>query len=157
MSDEAKAGRDSSMDILISRIRKNASEEIWIALSNYEGRDLLNIRAYFRGIDGFQPTRKGVAVSISKLKELKDALESSVVSATTPDKPIVIPKNSSEEIRVFKSEYMGHLLMNIRVFFRRKDESEPTPSHKGIAFNVNLTNEIIRSIELAIKQIVSKQ
>lgn len=138
-------------DTLISRIRKNASEEIWIALTNYEGHDLLNIRAYFRSLDGFQPTRKGIAVGLPKLKELRDALKSTMESGAAAA-PAIIPKNSSEEIRVYKSEYMGHLLMNIRVFFRRKKDGDMEPGHKGIAFNVNLTNEVVRGIDLAIKQ-----
>ena len=140
-----------SEDVLISRLRKNASEEIWIALSTFGGHRLLNIRAYFRGLDGFQPTRKGVAVPVSKLKELRDALRSSVASKSS-DGLVIIPKNSSEEIRVFRSDYMGHLLMNIRVFFRRNKGDDAQPSHKGIAFNINLINEVVRAIELAIHQ-----
>ena len=61
-------------------------------------------------------------------------------------------KNASEEIRVYQSEYMGHMLMNIRVYFFRAGEDAGQPSHKGIAFNVNLTAEVIRAVELALKQ-----
>ena len=145
------------MEILISRIRKNASEEIWIALSTYEGHDLFNIRAYFRGLDGFQPTRKGVALGVGKLAELHEALKSATAMATE-DKPLVIQKNSTEEIRVFQSQYMGHMLMNIRVFFFRNGKGTiGEPSHKGIAFNVNLTPEIIRAVELAMTQVKSSE
>jgi hypothetical protein len=140
------------MDTLISRIRKNASEEIWIALGTFGGHDLLNIRAYFRGLDGFQPTRKGVAVPVSKLNELHDAL-TSAIQPGAENKTVAIRKNASEEIRVNQSQYMGHMLMNIRVFFFREGDEAGQPSHKGIAFNVNLTAEVIRSVELAIKQV----
>jgi hypothetical protein len=137
-------------ETLISRIRKNAAEEIWIALTEYHGHELLSIRVYFRGIDGFQPTRKGVAVGVSSLAELRDALNSTMESDESAG-PVIIGKNTSEEIRVFRSDYMGHLLMNIRVFFRRGKGAEMEPSHKGIAFNVHLTAEVVRGVNLAVK------
>src|SRR5437899_1189956 len=100
------------MDTLISRIRKNASEEIWVALGTFEGRDLLDIRAYFRGLDGFRPTRKGVAVGVKKLGELRDAL-TAAIEPGAENKTLTMEKNASEEIRVYQSQYMGHMLMNI--------------------------------------------
>jgi hypothetical protein len=140
------------MDTLISRIRKNASEEIRVALGTFEGHELLSIRAYFRGLDGFQPTKKGVAIGVNKLGELRDAL-TAVIQAEAEGKTVVVRKNAAEEIRVYRSEYMGHLLMNIRVYFFRPGSEDGQPSPKGIAFNVSLTGEVIRAVELAIKEL----
>ena len=139
------------MDTIISRIRKNSAEEIWVTLGKFEGHDLLNVRAYFRSVEGFRPTRKGIALDVSKMQELNDALREFIEENADVAKVVAIPKNPTEEIRVYRSEYMGHLLMNIRVFFKVNGETEGNPTHKGIAFNVNLTNEVIRSIDLAIK------
>ncbi len=139
------------MDTVISKIKKNATEEIWITLGEFKGHSLLNMRAYFHAADGSHPTRKGFAINVSALPELKDALSSFAGADVESLKPIVISKNKREQFQIYRSEYMGHQLMNIRVFFACDDEAEVKPSHKGIAFNTKLLGEVIRAIDLAIK------
>jgi hypothetical protein len=143
------------MDAVISKIKKNASEEIWITLGEFKGHDLLNMRVYFQSTDGPQPTRKGFAINVSLLTELRDALSSFVGTGTDTSKTVTISKNKKEQFRIYRSEYMGHLLMNVRVFFSTDNETELKPSPKGIAFNVNLLHEIIHAVELAIKTVSS--
>jgi hypothetical protein len=50
-------------------------ESVHVALSEYEGHALINVRIYATGTDGIdRPTQKGVAMSVRKLPELARAL-----------------------------------------------------------------------------------
>ncbi len=63
-------------DKVISRLRKNASEEIRIAFREYHGRKLVDIRI-FAGPRGQEtvPTPKGVSVPIEIFGEFKNAID----------------------------------------------------------------------------------
>jgi len=56
-----------------------------------------------------------------------------------------IQKNSLERIRIQRSEYKGHELIDIRVFFKAND-GKWYPTRKGITFSVSLANEVIKGI-----------
>lgn len=63
--------------------------------------------------------------------------------------PVIIPKNSREEIRVSMDEYQGHQLVSLRVWFEA-DDGEMRPSKKGLAFRVDLLPQVaaaLKSIE----------
>jgi len=56
-----------------------------------------------------------------------------------------IQKNSREVIRVSASEYEGHDLIDLRVWY--EDEmGEKKPTKKGIAFNPSKAKEVIEAI-----------
>lgn len=52
-------------------IPKNKLEQVHIALSNYEGKNLIDIRSYsdFDG-EGHKPTKKGVSLPIDKIDDV---------------------------------------------------------------------------------------
>lgn len=47
-------------------------------------------------------------------------------------KPIVIPKNSREELRLSIGAYAGHDYADLRLFYRDDDTGEMRPSKKGL-------------------------
>lgn len=67
------------MSILIKDIQRNSKEIIRIEVSEFKGRELINIRIWFQSIDGdgnviYKPTQKGVALNIKEFQELKDGI-----------------------------------------------------------------------------------
>jgi hypothetical protein len=67
------------MSVLIKDIQRNSKEIIRIEVSEFKGRELINIRIWFQAIDGsgqvvYKPTQKGVALNISEFMELKDGI-----------------------------------------------------------------------------------
>ena len=64
-------------DIQVASIRKNARDELRIAIREYEGHIFVDIRQFspYRETGQMGPTPKGVAVRPQKLKALIDALE----------------------------------------------------------------------------------
>ena len=65
------------MEKLIETIRKNAREEIRIALTAYQGHDLCDVRVFAEPYAGDEwvATKKGISLSVAKLPELIAALQ----------------------------------------------------------------------------------
>ena len=69
------------MSVIIKDIKKNNNEIIRIEVSEYKGRELINVRIWYQAIDSasgelvFKPTQKGVTLNVSEFEELKDGVE----------------------------------------------------------------------------------
>jgi len=68
------------MSIIIKDIKKNNNEIIRIEVSEFKGRELINIRIWYQSIDGqgnviYKPTPKGITLSLGEYDELKDGIE----------------------------------------------------------------------------------
>ena len=58
----------------------------------------------------------------------------------------IIPKNSSEEIRLSITEFRGKSFLDIRQFYLN-DENQMAPTRKGIRLNFNQVAELYSLIE----------
>lgn len=56
-----------------------------------------------------------------------------------------IQKNNLEKMCIHRTNYKGHELIDIRVFFKAND-GKWYPTRKGITFSVSLANEVINGI-----------
>jgi hypothetical protein len=68
----------------IAKFWKNRgrNESVHVALSEYEGHNLINVRVYSTGTDGIdRPSPKGIAMSVRKLPELAAALTKALAKA----------------------------------------------------------------------------
>ncbi len=69
------------MSIIIKDIKKNNNEIIRIEVSEFKGRELINVRIWYQAIDSasgdlvFKPTQKGITLNIAEFEELKDGVE----------------------------------------------------------------------------------
>lgn len=74
------------MDKVIKDIRKSNIERIRIALRSYKNSQFLDIRNFYDGSGKeieFRPTKKGIAVQLSFLSELKKGIEEAIEKAET--------------------------------------------------------------------------
>ncbi|WAC06343.1 MAG: transcriptional coactivator p15/PC4 family protein [Thermodesulfobacteriota bacterium] len=64
------------MTEVIASFEKNSFEEVRISLTNFKGKDLIDLRVYYRPDDGeeMRPTKKGITISLEKFSELKSAI-----------------------------------------------------------------------------------
>ena len=61
---------------LIEEVEKNANEVIRIALTEYRGHELLDVRVYYRDDEGdYKPCRKGVSLRVDMIDDLHAAIE----------------------------------------------------------------------------------
>jgi hypothetical protein len=61
---------------LIADIEKNSREIIRVEVTEFKGRELINLRIWYSDFDGsFKPTQKGVALDINQYHILKDAID----------------------------------------------------------------------------------
>ena len=59
-------------------------------------------------------------------------------------------KNSKgEKVRIALSEYNGHDLVDIRIFFEPKEGGELKPTKKGICISVHKLADLINGLKLA--------
>jgi len=68
------------MSVVIKDIERNNNEIIRIEISEFKGKELINLRIWYSSIDDngnmvYKPTQKGVAINISKYDELKEGIE----------------------------------------------------------------------------------
>ncbi|HIC90544.1 MAG TPA: transcriptional regulator [Syntrophaceae bacterium] len=64
------------MSELIARIDRGIKEDIRVSLTEFKGKQYIDIRSYFQVEDGKDrvPTRKGITISVSMYPELKKAI-----------------------------------------------------------------------------------
>lgn len=63
-------------DQLIGTVQKNSREQIRIALSEFRGHHLANLRIWFEADDGdMRPGNKGLAFKLDKLPAVIEALQ----------------------------------------------------------------------------------
>jgi hypothetical protein len=98
------------MPVLIKDIQRNNNEIIRIEVSEYKGKELINIRIWYvagrdsSGKDIYKPTQKGVALNISEFSALKDGinkLETYIKDkqhGTVPEQPAPLNKADYTEV-----------------------------------------------------------
>jgi hypothetical protein len=60
---------------LIAQFEKNKKEEVRISVETFHGRQIINIRVYYKDDDGtFKPGKQGIAVTIDRYKDLAGAI-----------------------------------------------------------------------------------
>jgi hypothetical protein len=97
---------ENEMGVTIKDIKKNNGEIIRVEVSEFQGREFINIRIWFANIDQnsgqivFKPTQKGVALHISQFAELQDGinkLENYINDKNTGNIPKQFPEAMVQE------------------------------------------------------------
>jgi hypothetical protein len=68
-----------------------------------------------------------------------------------------IQKNKREKIIVSANEFKGHKYVDLRIHFNDGESAEYKPSKKGIAIKPELTDQIIKMIQEAAKEIANSE
>jgi hypothetical protein len=133
---------------VITKIRKNASTEIWVVLSDFTGALRLNLREYFRAEDGvFRPTKKGVGIDPAEIAGLVDALDK-LAEVSQPGTVAVVARRTGAEILAGVREYQGHTYGEIRQFVGDA-ASGWKPTGKGVTFKPGLVPALLEAVEKA--------
>jgi predicted phosphoadenosine phosphosulfate sulfurtransferase len=65
------------MDEVIAQFEKNATEVVRVSLTEYRGRQLIDLRVYYSDDEGqYRPTKKGVSLAVGLYGDFKKALHS---------------------------------------------------------------------------------
>ena len=141
------------MPEVIKKLKKNSSEEIWITVTDYKDRELLDIRVYYRSIDDMQmkPTKRGVSIHLSKASDILSALEKINLMTKIGEPVAKIEKSDTEVIFVTLKEFKGHKLVDVRTYFRPNMGEELVPSQKGVSikYDATLLEEVKDSLRKA--------
>lgn len=66
-------------------------------------------------------------------------------------------KNATEEVRVSLTEFKGHKLIDLRIYFEPEDGGERRPTKKGITFDVGLYPELKRALLKLEKELLKEK
>lgn len=63
------------MDELIAQFEKNATEVVRISLTEFRGRQLIDVRVYYTDDEGeYRPTRKGISLAVDAYLDFRNAV-----------------------------------------------------------------------------------
>lgn len=65
-------------------------------------------------------------------------------------------KNATEEVRVSLTEFKGHKLIDLRIYFEPEDGGERRPTKKGITVDVGLYPELKRALLKLEKELLKE-
>jgi len=135
---------------IVAKIRKNATKEIWVVLTDYSGELRLDLRERFQGDDGgFLPTKKGVAIQLSELPALAAALQD-LIGAMGLGTVATFGRTAKAEIRASICSYEGHSYAEVRRFIRTGG-SEEWKHGKGVTLNQALVPSLFSAVQDAIE------
>jgi len=70
---DAPAGPGESA--VISTFEKNKKEEVRVSVETFHGRNIINIRVYYKDDDGtMKPGKQGIALAVERYKDLAGAI-----------------------------------------------------------------------------------
>ena len=64
----------STLPLTIARFTKNKREAVVVALSEYKGVRLIDLRVFAATDEGDKPTPKGLALDVRRLPDLREAI-----------------------------------------------------------------------------------
>jgi hypothetical protein len=86
-------------------------------------------------------------LELNQLEDFLAALERFIGSGMTTTE--ILPKNKSNEIRIYSASFAERQLVHIRTFYRNTADGAGKPSPKGIAVDPSLLERIIEAVERA--------
>jgi|YNPNPStandDraft_1061719.scaffolds.fasta_scaffold04715_7 hypothetical protein len=66
-------------------------------------------------------------------------------------------KNATEEVRVSLTEFKGHKLIDLRIYFEPEDGGDRRPTKKGITIDVGLYPELKRALLKLEKELLKEK
>jgi len=66
------------------------------------------------------------------------------------------PKNATEEVRASITEYKGHKLIDLRIYYEPEEGGERRPTKKGVTIDVGLYPELKKAMMKMEKELIRK-
>jgi hypothetical protein len=66
---------ESGDDVVVAQFEKNKKEEVRVSVGSFHGRQIINMRVYYKDDDGsMKPGKQGMALSVERYKDLAGAI-----------------------------------------------------------------------------------
>jgi len=133
--------------MLVGKIKKNTSSEIWVLLRDYRNEQWLDIREHFYSPDSAKwlPTKKGIMLRPELIAPVIEGLEK-LSAMVDLGLAAIIDKTESTEIQIGYREYQGHKFGEIRMYLKGEQKQDAVPTPKGVTFRLNLTDSLLDSM-----------
>lgn len=120
---------------LVGSFQKNDQEAVCVGVNQWHGIDYFFIRIFapVLGTDDLVPTKKGVSLEYKYIDEVFDGVKKLGEIMGGDQVVKTISKNDKQEVRISSSTYRETPLLNIRVYMRFTENSDFSPTAKGIS------------------------
>ena len=66
---------ESGDDVVVAQFEKNKKEEVRVSVGSFHGRQIINMRVFYKDDDGsWKPGKQGLALSVERYKDLAGAI-----------------------------------------------------------------------------------
>ena len=136
-------------ELIISKIRKNAANEIWVALKKFKGSELCDIREYFLpdASPNWLPTKKGISFPRADLAEVVDAAEK-LASSNEVGTVAEIVRGTRTKACFAVREFNKHIYAEIRVYFQEEGNDAWKPG-KGVTLPLSKVAPVVEALQMA--------
>ncbi|HEY1793337.1 MAG TPA: transcriptional coactivator p15/PC4 family protein [Opitutaceae bacterium] len=59
---------------VLARFEKNSKEEVRVSVDTFHGRQIINLRVFYRDGEEWKHGKQGIALSVDRFKDLADAV-----------------------------------------------------------------------------------
>ena len=148
MATQSAAGDGLMEERVFQGFEKNSTEQVVGLIQPFKGRWLAHVRVAVSSRDGDEliPTRKGVAIEVSRFKELRDAVHELGNVASREKVVARIEQTKRTEIRVGVNEFKGDILCYVRTFYKDGAEEEWKPG-KGLSLRVDQIEDLEQLVD----------
>src|SRR3989344_2163630 len=142
-----------SSDIVIAKIKKSLSNEVWVVSKEYGGKQLCDVREYFHPPESpeWLPTKKGVSIPLDLLGEAVDAAED-MASRDNIGEVCVILRGKKAKLRFAICEFNKHVYGEIRIYYVDNAGSEDWKPGKGVTIPLAMLGQLASALRLAEDQ-----
>jgi hypothetical protein len=147
-----------SSDVVIDKIRKNSTNEVWVVAKKYRGKISCDVREYFRPENkaGWFPTKKGVPIPPEVVSQAVDAVEE-MGKRNSVGEVVAFPLGEKAKICFGIREFQKHIYAEIRIYYREKLDSDQWKPGKGVTFKLEMLVRISEALGLAEDYFSQKQ
>jgi hypothetical protein len=134
------------MDVVVAKIKKNSSAELWVSLRVFQGEQYIDIREhFFAAADDRQwhPTKKGIMILPNQLPGVIDGIEA-MEALDDVGTVATIEKSARDEIQVGIREYERSRYGDVRIWYSGMD-GERKPG-KGATFKLSMTDALLEAL-----------
>lgn len=134
------------MESLVSKIRKNANAELWVALREFHGKQYVDVREHFLSGDDrdWHPTKKGVMIEPELLPAVIDSIDQ--IDGSKCGLLRKISRSETLEIHIGFREFQRHNYGEVRVYYLDGKSNEMRPSPKGFTFKLDMKEPLIEAL-----------
>jgi len=139
-----------SEPVVIDKIKKNATTEVWVSIEEYQGQRRVDIRQRFYSPDStaWLRTQRGVTIPPELLGEAVDAAEA-LAKSNAVGVVAELDRGKKAKLRFAVAEFQKHVYGELRVYYVKDADSENWKPGKGVTLPLAVLGKLAEGLRMA--------